>query len=211
MCKRDCTYLGTMNLRDGAGGHCCNYSLICGKTRTAQLCKKYGLKPNHKVIKALLRGENCPFFEETPKRRTIPEHVRPRIPGRPAHGEGYQPPENPEEKTQRFRLDTDKVTELYKLGLTDQEIGNIVGATNSAIWNWRKKHDLPCNGKRGGDSAAKRKYDREKIRRMSEQGATVKEIAHRLNCSTDTIHRIAREEGFALNQKKPEEEAECHG
>ena len=41
---------------------------------------------------------------------------------------------------------------------------------------------------------------------MSERGATVKEIAHRLKCSTDTIHRIAREEGFALNQKKPEEE-----
>ena len=38
--------------------------------------------------------------------------------------------------------------QLYKMGLSDYEIGEILYLSFNAIFRWRKKRGLPCNGYR---------------------------------------------------------------
>jgi len=47
----------------------------------------------------------------------------------------------PEQKQQRLLL--------YKRGLNDREIGEIVGCSPAAIYDWRKRRNLPANDTRG--------------------------------------------------------------
>jgi len=49
----------------------------------------------------------------------------------------------------RIKAHNEKM-ELYKKGLVDREIGEILNLNYTAIWHWRKKYKLPPVGVRGG-------------------------------------------------------------
>lgn len=38
---------------------------------------------------------------------------------------------------------------LWRYGKNDCEIADAMGVTSSAIWQWRKRNDLPKNAERG--------------------------------------------------------------
>lgn len=58
-------------------------------------------------------------------------------------------PKNPEAKLHAEMVDNKK-WELYEKGLNDAEIAAEIGLRSAAIFYWRKRRDLPPNGKRGG-------------------------------------------------------------
>ena len=201
MCRRNCAYQGGTVKKWNGGEKSCNYSTAMAltnqkyKTRTKLLWIKvekkhpdWPLQKKQKWVTKYLKGENCPFIE--------PIDVPPPAP---------EPPKEKEEKKHcggQTKIDEEKAAELYRQGLTDAAMGKILNVTHGAVWNWRRRNKLPANGKRGGEAEGKRKYDRAEIRRMMEEGQTVKQITKALGCGKDTIYRIIRTEGFDFRREK---------
>lgn len=55
----------------------------------------------------------------------------------------------------------DRCMELYQKGLQDAEIGAALRMSKNTIFKWRKRNDLPPNGKRGGYRERKAKGSNE--------------------------------------------------
>ena len=49
----------------------------------------------------------------------------------------------------------DRIQDLYDKGLDDPDIAKATGFSRNAIFNWRKRHELPPNGKPGSKNRKK--------------------------------------------------------
>lgn len=134
MCKRRCIYRG-------ASG-CCDYHLIEGRSRVAQVYETLGVKKMTDEAKKRLRPKKCPFFVEgrsKGKRKPIalpgsrPKEKQPRT----AHNKG------------KYSFDSVAALRLYQQGCNDHQIADAVGTKPSNIAWWRKVNGLPANWKQG--------------------------------------------------------------
>lgn len=205
MCKRNCAYQGGTVKKWNGGESSCNYSTAMArtnqkyKTRTKLLQVKVEKKhPNwtpqkkRKWVMKYLQGENCPFCE--------PIDAKPAPVTEPPAEK--KPAEEKKRRTTPRKINEEQAMLLYRQGLNDPAMAEKLNVTANAVWYWRQRKELPANGKRGGDSKAKQKYDRGQIRRVLEEGQSVKQITSTLGCGKDTIYRIARREGLDIHAGK---------
>ena len=134
MCRRRCIYRG-------ASG-CCDYHLIEGRSRVAQVYEALGVRRLTDEAKKRLRPKYCPFFVEgrsKGKRKPIalpgsrPREKQPRT----AHNKG------------KYSFDSVAALKLYQQGLNDHQIADAVGTKPNNIAWWRKVNGLPANWKQG--------------------------------------------------------------
>lgn len=76
-------------------------------------------------------------------------------------------------------MPNDNRLELYKQGLNDSAIADIIGISQEAVSAWRRRQGLPPN--------KKRRYMADKRFELHAQGLTDEEIAERVGVRTETI------------------------
>ncbi len=81
--------------------------------------------------------------------------------------------------------------ELYEAGLTDAEIAGKLGYSYSAIYQWRKRNNLPSN------CESKSYYSR---KTLYEEGLTDERIAQILNLSYLTIQKWREKNNLPSNK-----------
>lgn len=204
MCKRNCAYGGGVNLKWHQGERSCNYSIAMEQkdqeymTRTKML--RLMVEKEHpdwtRQKKQLwvmehLQGENCPFFKPSEKEPAPAPKPKPEPKAEPAAPK--------KANTRKGKIDDAQAMKLYRKGMNDAAIAKILKVTDQAVWGWRQRNSLPPIGDRYGPGI--RKYDREKIGRMLEEGRSAAQIANALGCHRDTIYKIARAEGFDIPKK----------
>lgn len=89
-----------------------------------------------------LQGQNCPFFKQSDKE---PEPEMEPVP-QPAAKQAKQ-----KAMTIKGKIDDRQAMKLYRQGMTDSAMAEILKVTHTAMASWRQRHSLPPNGTRGGD------------------------------------------------------------
>ena len=181
-CKRRCKYRTASYIPDAGG---CDYLLITGKSRVAQVYKQLGIDHMTDEARVLLEPRKCPFFESGPRA------ARPRLdikhPGTPKR---RQP--------SRLSFDQKEALKLVRDGHTDDEIAKMLGAASrSAVCQWRIRNGIPCNKK------PPRKYDWNKAMELYVAGKTDVEISEALGCDRRSVYGWRQRTGGLPENKKP--------
>ena len=83
---------------------------------------------------------------------------------------------------------------LWKDGKTDQEIGTVLGVSQTAVLQWRRRKNLTPNGRRG---PKKNLEWRERARKLYDAGpSTDREIGKAVGVSESAIQHWRKEEGL---------------
>ena len=173
-CDRGCRYEVTS--KSYYFGLCgCGYMDATGKSRVAAVYRQLGVDHMTDEAAELLKPENCPCYcwngKKRRKRRTGP---------------------TPALSAQ----DAARLRELHGQGLTDREIGKILGVSGPTVGNRRRSLGLPVNRE-----AAKKKCDWELARKLHGEGRTDREIAEALGCSTTAVMWWRMAEGLLSNAR----------
>ncbi len=124
--KRDCRY-HSIRVGSACVGSC-SYLDITVKTTLGQLT------PARRRL--LIKGKiQCPFYEpggRDPRKSRPVEAIFPQ-------------PRQPKRHTEK----REKMLKLYRDGLNDKQIADLVGCTRDAVWQWRRSENLPPNSPRG--------------------------------------------------------------
>ena len=190
MCKRNCVYRGVLKYGGGAE---CNYSTVAlfnndkYKTRLGILCRKYQKPSTDPMIRELMKGEHCPFYEwngQGTKQESKPVCLDKKEEEKPK--KEYSPPA-PEQDLQR----------LYELGLPDAGIAKRLGISPDSVGRWRKSKGLKSNYSR------QRQYlDTEQALELWRQGLDDKEIAERLCVTYHLVYRWRTDSGLPRRMPK---------
>lgn len=102
------------------------------------------------------------------------------------------------EANRRLHLDAQKILALHKDGLSDPQIAGEIGCSPQTILRFRREHGLPANNSasrqyNGGGHPA---WDRQKARRLYDQGLNDREIAQELGVAHSTIGAWRRTENL---------------
>ncbi len=85
--------------------------------------------------------------------------------------------------------------ELYREGLTDGEIADIVGVKTCTIWEWRNKTGLNPNVNVGGLS----KKDIDRRKKLIKKGLSDREVAERIGIETSALQKWRNENRIEPN------------
>ncbi len=84
-----------------------------------------------------------------------------------------------------------KAAELYKEGLTDRQIGDIIDKSPRSVWEWRKKQGLKSNAYHLDWKLGKELYDK---------GRNDREIAEALGCNESSVYTWRRNHKLPANE-----------
>ena len=154
----------------------CDYAIITGRTRTAQVERPSQLLP-----------KNCPFYEKGERQGRL-THIN--LEDRAATMEQHN----------RQRLEAfDKAALMaaYREGLNDHEIAERVGTTVNLIAYWRRQNELPRNeGRRKPVS-----FSEQDFMRLYQDGLLDVEIAKQFGCHKNTVGDFRRQLNLPPNAK----------
>ena len=166
----------------------CLYSQITGRTRTAQLYKRLGIKAATKESARLLSGYHCPFFEKGEKlgmpRQQISLRGTPRTP-RPEP----EPRKKQEKRGRALQYDWEGVAlPLLQQGASIPRIAEALGCRTAAVSHWKCRNGLSRPENYAFD------YEGEGAK-LWEAGASIREIAKALGCSPSAVQHWCRRTG----------------
>lgn len=182
MCRRSCIYR--------SGSEICLYSAIEGKTKMAQVCKELGLPPTHKDVRERMQWENCTFFVWD-KKGDIDAGLKKSDPD--SKKESWRKQDGP-----KWKLKEEEIRDLYRKGMNDTDIGEIVGLDRKVIRQWRIGHDLPNNVR--NDMIQQKRN--EEIMELYTKGLSDKEIAQKIGVTPGYIWKWRTDRGLKLKAKK---------
>lgn len=84
----------------------------------------------------------------------------------------------------------EKAAELYKEGLNDHQIAELIGKSYRAVWEWRKKQGLKSNAYH---------LDWERGKELYDKGWNDREIADALECNVSCVYAWRRNHKLPAN------------
>lgn len=84
----------------------------------------------------------------------------------------------------------EKAAELYKEGLNDHQIAELIGKSYRAVWEWRKKQGLKSNAYH---------LDWERGKELYDKGWNDREIADALECNASSVYTWRRNHKLPAN------------
>lgn len=92
--------------------------------------------------------------------------------------------------------DYNKIVDMYKSGMTQEEIANIYHCSKSVVHTFMKKMNIEVHQNGFTKSDAQRMYE------MYQNGASMIEIANNFNSCRHTVGRILKKYGFDIDKQK---------
>lgn len=149
----------------GYATHSCDYVMITGHTRTAQISDPLDLAP-----------ERCPLYVNG-KRTGRPEITS---------TDGIYGRKTARQRGRNIYNDA-AAMEMYKNGAVDTAIAAEMGVSTAFVQHWRKTNGLPSNGK----TALEKRSN--KYRRLLDSGKNYKEVADEMGVTLKAVYNwIAR-------------------
>jgi len=96
------------------------------------------------------------------------------------------------------KIGDEKIIELHKKGLTDREIGGVLGVSQSSVNYRRQRLGLENNYHK------KKKFDEDKFLELYNSGYTDREIAEKMNFTAPAINYRRAKLGLKSNRELPD-------
>ena len=115
---------------------------------------------------------------------------------------------NPVGRPKQFEVDREILNKMYtEQQMSQEQIAAFFGCTNSAVWQWLVKYDIPrrANGSKRREGCTRKRVEisKEDMQRMYiEEKLTTAEIGKLYGCGESTVWKFVSQYGLKLDQEE---------